>query len=510
MSGAARVTALSRPLALKGWRGHSIALGGVALAVLLIFRADAADMLSIWWHASTYGHCLLIPFILAWLVQQRWTELRGLAPQPWWPGLAWLAAGGICWLMGQAAGVALFRHAGLIVMLQGAVIAMLGPNVARGLAFPIFYALFLIPFGEEAEPLLQTLTARMSMAMLGWSGVPAHLNGVFITTPTGYFEVAEACSGAKFLIAMSAYAALVCNVCFKSRSRRIAFFLFATGTSVVANGVRAFGTIYIAHLTSIDFAAGFDHVVYGWVFFGVVILLVMAVGWPFFDRRADEAFIEPERLRRPVKAVMPLRRAVALALAIAAIAPAWTALLAAQAEPVPARIPRPHIPGWTLTDAPQPVGWQPHYAGADRFVMGRYRNAGGDVVDLAIVLYAAQREGHELVGFGQGAVAPEGHWAWSAPAPAPAGAMGEQITGPGPTIRNVVTFYSIGGMVTGSAGRVKLQTLKLRLLGGDDRAVAILVSAENRPGHPAAPAMDAFLSSLGSVKDLADRSAGID
>ena len=35
---------------------------------------------------------------------------------------------------------------------------------------------------------------------------------------------------------------------------------------MLANGVRAFGTIWAAELTSIEAATGFDHIVYGWIF----------------------------------------------------------------------------------------------------------------------------------------------------------------------------------------------------------------------------------------------------
>src|SRR3546814_20937716 len=65
--------------------------------------------------------------------------------------------------------------------------------------------------------------------------------------------------------------------------------------------------------------------------------------------------------------------------------------------------------------------------------------------DLAIAVYARQGEGRELVGFGQGAVAPGREWAWSASAPAPAHAHGEHIVDPGPVTRAVVSFYNICG-----------------------------------------------------------------
>ena len=152
-------------------------------------------MARIWWTSATFNHCLLIVPILAWLVRQRLPELKALAPGAWAPGLALVGAGAAAWLLGEAGSVSLLRHLGLVLMLQGAVIACLGKAVARGLAFPLFYALFLVPFGEELVPPMQKLTAQMSMALLALAGVPAHLEGIFISTPTGLFRVAEACSG---------------------------------------------------------------------------------------------------------------------------------------------------------------------------------------------------------------------------------------------------------------------------------------------------------------------------
>ncbi len=178
------------------------------------------------------------------------------------------------------------------MLLQGAVVTLLGVNVARGLIFPLAYSFFLVPFGEELVPFLQTITAKMSMVMLGWANIPAFIDGIFISTPTGYFEVAEACSGIKFLIAMIAYGALVGNVCFQSWNRRILFMIASIIVPIIANGIRAFGTIYIAHHTSVDFATGFDHIFYGWFFFAFVLILVIAIGWPFFDRKIDDRMID--------------------------------------------------------------------------------------------------------------------------------------------------------------------------------------------------------------------------
>ena len=485
------------------WRVHLAALGAACAAILALFNRDAADMAGIWWLSSTFNHCLLIPPIVGWLVWQRLPELRRLAPAAWAPGLAVVAGGALAWLLGEAGGIGFARHLGLVVMLQGAVVACLGKAVARGLAFPLAYAWFMVPIGEEIVPAMQTVTAEIAAALLALSGVPAHLEGVFITTPTGYFEVAEACAGVKFLIAMLAFGALVANVCFRAWPRRIAFLAVSMLVPVLANGVRAWGTIWIAHRTgSTAFAESFDHVVYGGIFFALVIAAILALGWRFFDRGVDEPWFDPGRL--PKAAGAPLLPVLAAALALAALPVLWSNMAgAAGIRPLPAGIAMPEVAGWERVPAAPGRAWRPHFAAADRLSLAYYRDRQGRVVTLAIAVYARQQEGHELVGFGQGAAGPDGGWAWTADAPPPPGGRAERIASHG-VERQVVSFYRVGDIVTGSGVGVKLETLKIRLLGGPQSAVAVLASSESRA------AIDAFLVALGPIAPLADRAAGLD
>ena len=487
----------------SAWRTHLVAAALAGAAILALFARDAADIVGIWWNDSTYNYCLLIVPIIAWLVWQRLPELRQLVPAAWWPGLAVVGVGALGWLLGEASGVDFARQLGLLFMVEGAILACLGKAVARALAFPLFYALFLVPFGEEIVPFMQTVTARIAAVLLALSNVPAHLEGIFITTSAGYFEVAEACAGVKFLIAMAAFGALVANLCYRSWRRRLVFLAMAMVVPVFANGVRAWGTIYIAQLTSVDFAAGFDHVVYGFIFFAIVIALILGIGWRFFDRGVDDPWFDPRVIqpKPPRGAPLPLVMAAMVGLVVAA--PAWSALVgAAGARALPERTALPEIPGWQRVPRAPGIPWRPHFAGADRLVVGHYRDSRGRIVDLAVAVFTRQSEGRELVGFGQGAAAPNGRWAWTADAPAPPGGRAERIASHG-LERQVVSFYRVGDIVTGSGVGVKLETLKVRLLGGPQRAVAVLASSESRE------AIDDFLRALGPIAPLADRAAGL-
>lgn len=497
--------ALARWTAAPDWPKHLAAPGLVLTTILLLFVGDAMDMVTIWWTSSSYGHILFIPPLIAWLVHMRMPVLRQLTPMAWAPGLAWLGLGGFVWLLGDAASLAVLRHGALVVMMQGAVAATLGPPVSRALLFPLFYGFFMVPVGSELEPALQLLTAKIAMTLLGVAGVPAHMEGIFITIPSGLFKVAEACSGAKFLIAMTAYGVLVCHLCFRSWIRRAIFLIFALGTCLLANGVRAFGIIYVAHLTTTDTAVGVDHIVYGWLFFAVVMALVMAAAWPFFDRRADDPALPLRALPPGPTRERPLSLICAAALIILMAAPAWSFVSASRGDAPPDAPHLPDVPGWRRIATPSAHPWKPRYDGADRLEMARYADPEGRSVDLAIATFRRQAEGRELIGFGQGAAAPDSDWVWSSPAWAPSGARGEAIAAPGPVLRHVVTFYRVGDApLTGSAAQVKLATMKARLLMRDQRAVAILISAEETGGAPADATIRAFLRALGNPEEVAD------
>lgn len=502
------MTALSRTFTLEaGGRRHLAALAAAWAAILLLFVRDVADLVSIWWTSSTFNHCLLIPPIIGWLIWQRLPALRELAPRGWLPGLVVVAAGALAWLLGEAASVAIARHLAIILMLQGSVIAILGPEIARGLTFPLAYMLFLVPAGEELVPPLQTLTARMCMALLGLAGIPAHIEGVFITIPNGWFEVAEACSGLKFLVAMTAYGVLAAHICFRSWPRRIAFTTAALVIPVVANGIRAWGTIYVAHRTNAHFAVGFDHVLYGWIFFAIVIGILMAGSWRWFDRPAQDVWIDPSRLRAPADARDKFQPAIVGVLLIVSLVAAWSAVASSGAAQLPVTIETPEVTGWKKAGAP--TDWQANFTGADRMLLSRYVDGQGRVVDLAVALFANQSEGRELVGYGQGAVPAESQWAWTDDTASPQNGRAFRIIGRGGVVRDVAVFYRVGNVTTGSELRVKTETLKVRLLGGRKRAVAVIVSAPQvMPRQSARPVIDSFLAALGPVGPLADRLSG--
>jgi exosortase A len=330
-----RIATAERARALPGsavppvrWRPALLALALGLAAWAALFREEIAAAVRVWNSSTAYNHCWLILPIAAWLAWQRRERLAVLAPAPA-PLLALLAIPGtLAWLAAERLGVMEGRQLVALGLLWVLVLAVLGWRVSLAFAGPLAYLVFLVPFGGFAVGPLQHITAWMIDWGLDLAGITHYVDGLMIETPAGMFHVAEACAGLRFIIAALAFGALYALVIFRSPWRRLIVMLLALAVPILANGVRAWGIIVLAEYLGSAEAAAADHIVYGWGFFSVVILLLILAGLPF---REDSAPPAPPRFPSPPgTAARPalLAAAVVLAVGITAAGPGAAAALA--------------------------------------------------------------------------------------------------------------------------------------------------------------------------------------
>lgn len=517
---------MPRDAVLSAWRSDGLAARlpqhwrapvarlALAWAGLILLTGQAwLGMADKWWNDATYNHAMFVPLISGWLVWTRREVLQDLQPSTWWPGLVGLAGALMLWLLGTLAGVNTAIHLGAVAALMATVPTLLGPRVTAALLFPLGYMLFLVPFGGELVPALQMITAEIVIFLTQLSGITAHIDGVFIDTPVGLFEVAEACSGVKFLIAMLALGVLVAQTCFKTWKRRAIFMAAALALPILANGVRAWGTIAIAQVQGIEFAEGFDHVFYGWVFFALVVGAQFAVFWRWFDRDPEDHGVDAAKLQSNVLLTrleafgMRANTGLAGVAALAVLFAAWAGMALRVEADIPATIEVPQFAGWEQVDYEPQAEWEPRAGGADHRVLARYRNAAGQEVDLFLALYAAQDDGREASAYGEGALPLETAWRWLEPAAAPADATGDFLLANGRIKRLAQTSYVHDGLTTGSAARLKLAVMADRLLLDPHPTMLVILSAEQSDGFDPEDSLAAFRRSLGDDPAWMDRIA---
>lgn len=297
----------------------TLAMGLIGLG--LIFAPELRAAVEVWMMSTAYGHCFFVVPIALYLAWERRAVVAGtpVLPMPLAALLA-LPLGGV-WLMAERLGIMEGQQFLAMALFELMFVCVLGWRMARAMAVPLIYLFFLVPAGAFLTPALQIITAKVITTGLDIIGIPYYADALIIEIPEGKFFVAEACAGLRFLIASIAFGVLYACMIYRSTGRRGLFIAASIVVPVFANGLRAFGIVVLGHQLGSAQAAVVDHILYGWLFFSLVLLILILLGLPFREDGGSFA-IRPSTL--PLTAPRPrlVWMAAGLMLALSAVSPA--------------------------------------------------------------------------------------------------------------------------------------------------------------------------------------------
>jgi exosortase A len=368
---------------------------GVLLILAGLFWPTFHSMVEIWERSDTFTHGYLIFPISIWLIWRQRDQLARVEPRPDLRGLILVAVAGAGWLLADAGSVNVVAQYAFIAILIGAVWTLLGSAFVGAAFFPLMFLFFAVPVGEFLIPHLVEFTADFTVGALQLTGIPVYREGSHFSITSGNWSVIEECSGIRYLIASVTLGALYSYLTYRSWNRRLLFTLASLVAPVFANGGRAYMIVMIAHLSDMKLALGVDHYIYGWVFFGIVMLLLFWLGsfWreDHLPEPAGAASSDVPKTPGAPRAMVPV---ALLVLAVVAVWPAYSAWLGQRALPAMPKLQVEAGAGW---QAREPfTDWVPHWIGADRQLRQSYTRSGEDVM-LELNYYVTQRQDAELV-----------------------------------------------------------------------------------------------------------------
>ena len=381
-----------------GWVSATVAFAVAVVVLLVCYWQTVQSLVWVWDHDGTYQYAFLIFPLSLWMAFNLRPQLRARPPVPSAWGLAAVAGLVFVWYAGHLLDVNLPQHFALLALFPALVLACWGWRALWVLVFPLGYlVVFAVPWGDALVGPLQDITAHIAVRALELTGTPVLLNGREIITPSGVWMVADACSGVKFFIACTALGCLYAYLLYDRWWKRMVFVALAAVVPVIANGLRVYFTVLIGDSWGVKYATGTDHLIFGWQFFGAVLLLLLLAGWFFRDSLLvqqhspahDDTFAS-------ARSVVWL---AAIALLIAG--PVLAAGIASPAASETVRLTAPTIAGWRGPMAAAD-GWRPTFKGAAGQVRASYRSATrGDVVELFHAVYTGKpRRGHTLITYG--------------------------------------------------------------------------------------------------------------
>lgn len=328
------------------WDGLRAAAPALILGlgvIAILFWSEIDSAVRVWLGSTAYGHCFFILPISLYLTWDRRDGLVGRMPQPLpWAGLLALPLG-VAWFGAERLGITEGRQLVMMTLVELLFLAVLGWRFFWALSAPLLYLYFLVPFGAFLTPQLQKVTAFFIPIGLDLAGIPFYMDAFKIEIAEGSFYVAEACAGLRFLVASVAFGVLYSFLIYRTLWKRGLFMVASIIIPIIANGIRAFGIVWLGHYLGSAEAAAADHIVYGWLFFSFVIVLLILAGMPF---REDETPIQPGEAD-PIQPeghgkLWPSLRAAALLAILAAAGPAGAFLLESRVTP-PAAVALPHF-----------------------------------------------------------------------------------------------------------------------------------------------------------------------
>jgi exosortase A len=371
-----------------------------AVAVVLLYRDTAWSMVSIWQRSETYAHGYLIVPISLWLIWTKRSVLAAQAMKPvWWVSLL-LVPGGIGWLLAHLADVQVIQQLALVGILVVGIWAIVGHSFARIIAFPLGFLFLAVPMGEDLVPPMMEFTATSTVWLIKLTGIPVYREGLYFTLPSGNWSVVEACSGVRYIIASLTLGLLYAHLTYRSLGRQLLFVLASLVVPVFANTARAYIIVMLGHLSGMTIATGVDHLIYGWVFFGLVMLLLFWIGsfWREGEQVAgNESLVAASLNSQPAPPVGRFLAAWLVTLILAGFWPLFGQAIdhtVATDTNVTLQLP-PAAGDWT-PEVDLPWTWQPVEAGQDAQLIAAYRR-GDDHVVLYLQQYLQQRQGAELV-----------------------------------------------------------------------------------------------------------------
>jgi exosortase D (VPLPA-CTERM-specific) len=291
-------TSASQSTVSNGFGGNGlmvvavIAIVGISLGVLFW---DGLDNMRSMWNEPEYNHGFMIPFVAVYLLWLRAPSITAATLSGSWLGLGLLLVSLALLFLGDRSAVfALTQYA--FVLALWALVYTAGGTRAIGLMWvPLLYLAFMVPLPDfltqKLTASLQLISSEIGVAVIRAAGLSVFLEGNVIDLGAYQLQVAEACSGMRYLFPLMSFGFL-CAVLFRGRWWQKAILFLATiPLTILMNSFRIGVIGILVNYFGIEQAEGFLHDFEGWVIFMACVGVLFILIW-IFARMEKRHFLE--------------------------------------------------------------------------------------------------------------------------------------------------------------------------------------------------------------------------
>jgi exosortase len=235
----------------------------VTAPILVLYFDDLVRLVPRWWNDPNYTHGFFVPLFAAYFVWEKWEVLRTLQAKGSLLGLPLLALGLAAKLWTLFYDSPFVACSSMILVVGGAVLLVAGKRVFREVVVPIAFLILMMPlptavYNHVALP-LRRFAAVVGTFVLSGLGIPVLREGNTIVLARRTLEVAEACSGMRFLTGFIALGVAFAYLCRRPLWERLVLVASSVPIAVLANAARVTAIALLAHWGHDSFVDGPPH-----------------------------------------------------------------------------------------------------------------------------------------------------------------------------------------------------------------------------------------------------------
>ena len=253
-------------------------LAAVAVAALAAFGPGLRFMAASWQAVPEYSHGVMVPLVSAFLVWQQSDVLRRMKLSGAWSGL-WLVAAALAMgVLGELSAVRVISQYGFVVAVFGVAVCSIGWRGTRVLAVPLGFLFFMVPLPQfvlrEMSQQLQLWSSQIGVGLIRAFGISVFLEGNVIDLGSYKLQVADACSGLRYLFPLVVLGCLAARFFDAAPWKRVLLVAATVPLTIITNSLRiGLIGVTVEHWGP-QMAEGLLHDFEGWFVFMICLLLL--------------------------------------------------------------------------------------------------------------------------------------------------------------------------------------------------------------------------------------------
>lgn len=261
------------------------------IALGFVFSGGLVEMEGRWSSTEEYSHGYMIPGVALFLLWKALPDVKRIDWRPTWWSVSLMAVALVGWLLGEISTLYIIVHYSMVLALVALVLSAIGWQGLGRVWASLLYLVFMIPFpvfiyqGLSAH--LQLISTDLGVAVMRLFNVSVFVEGNVIDLGVYQLQVAEACSGLRYLFPLMSFGFLIAVLYRGPRWHRWFIFLATIPITVLMNSLRI-GIIGITvERWGIEAAEGFLHTFEGWFVFMACVAVQVWLIWLLNLSRKD-------------------------------------------------------------------------------------------------------------------------------------------------------------------------------------------------------------------------------